>query len=324
MEVPNELGMTYYHDQLSSLGKRIYDRMLEQFRRGDFSGRLTLVTSEPLERVQEDCIKACRALVDDRPEIFFLGTECTFVNRFRTWLIIVEILYKPEIIRRIQYQFAKTLHKLTWGTDTLSLLERERLIYERVATQFRYMNNQDEVDHNVVGPVLLKEGVCEGLAALLIAALRKVGITCIKVCGKSRNFPQVPHAWCIAWIGSTPVHCDVTWDVTEERSLCMFAYFNLSDSQLEQDHILAYEYRMPICLSERYSFYSYYRYIVHSYLEVYHRIWSAQRRKEGHVYLDFAYVPRGGTLAETQRAIREVGIEQATLRTVHSKVLVEF
>ena len=67
------------------------------------------------------------------------------------------------------------------------MIERETLIYERIARSIAYTNNGDVRDHSIVGPVLLSTGVCEGKNALLLLCFRRIGIPCVKVYGRTKT-----------------------------------------------------------------------------------------------------------------------------------------
>lgn len=115
------------------------------------------------------------------------------------------VLYTPDQIGRIRYQLRRCLFQLVRGTAGLPPVEREILVYERIARRLTYINNGDVRDHNIVGPVLLSAGVCEGYNALLMLALRRVGLPCIKVYGVGKSGGG--HCWSVVWLEGEPVHC---------------------------------------------------------------------------------------------------------------------
>lgn len=106
-------------------------------------------------------------------------------------------------------------------------------------------------DHNIVGPVLLSAGVCEGYNALLMLALRRVGLPCIKVYGVGKSGGG--HCWSVVWLEGEPVHCDVTWD-KPSRGAVRFAYLNRSDCQIARDHGDFRRPGIPVCRSERWNY----------------------------------------------------------------------
>ena len=243
VKIPEKLGSEYYRGFLTRQGQAFYDRINAQLLRGDYSGKTTFSISNP-ETSASDCFAAYKAIRDDRPEFFFLGFQSEFTRRGRTGTLEYPILYAPEIIDRIRQQLRKKIFQIVRGTADLSMLEREALVYERIAKSIVYTNNGDVRDHSIVGPILLSAGVCDGQNALLLLCFRRIGIPCIKVYGRTKTGGW--HCWTIAWINGTPVHCDVTWDGTE-NGIVRFDYLNLSDDQISSDHYDFKCARVPEC-----------------------------------------------------------------------------
>lgn len=231
-KIPEKLGSEYYRGFLTRQGQAFYDRMNTQLLRGEYSGKTTFMISNP-ETASSDCFAAYKAIRDDHPEYFYLGFQSEFTRTGQTGTLKYPILYTEEIIGRVQKQLRKSISRITRTTAHLEILERETLVYERIAKMLTYKNNNDVRDHNIVGPVLLSSGVCEGQNALLMLAFRQIGVPCIKVYGKTKS--EGWHCWSIAWLKGTPVHCDVTWDGNKEGGV-RFDYFNLSDEQISNDH----------------------------------------------------------------------------------------
>lgn len=241
---PEKFGSTFYRALLSAEEQEIYDAMLARFTGGDYSGvfRIRPGKSEPVFR-------AHRALRDDHPELFWLGGQCSFV--LQTGEVRCTVLYSPEQIARIRSRLRRCLFQLVRGTAGLPAVEREILVYERIARRLTYINNDDVRDHNIVGPVLLSAGVCEGYNALLMLALRRVGIPCIKVYGTGKKGGG--HCWSVVWLEDEPVHCDVTWDKPTGGAV-RFAYLNRSDRQIARDHGDFVRPGIPACRSERWNY----------------------------------------------------------------------
>lgn len=183
------------------------------------------------------------------------------------------------------------------------MIDREILVYERISKKLAYSNHSDVRDHNIVGPVLLSSGVCEGHNALLLLCFRRIGIPCIKVYGRTNTDGW--HCWTIAWINGIPVHCDVTWDGTEE-GLVRFDYLNLSDNQISGDHYDFKCARVPECTSEALSYYSCRGLCVHSYSDLKARLKKDSQRGISPILIHFSYRPASGDcLKEAQRAFSE-------------------
>lgn len=250
MGAPRMLGNYYYRDQLNDQAQAFYDSILSRFHSQDYSGVIPLRVMQPAT-ISADCHAAFRAVRDDHPELFFLGTQYELTRKGDQATMKCDMLYTPDRIRRVQRQLTKRIWQITGDTSGLPQAERERIAYERIAKQLTYVNNDDHRDHNIVGPVLLSAGVCEGYNALLMLCLRWMGIPCIKVYGKSQKDRW--HCWSIVWIHGIPVHCDVTWDKPHNGTV-FFDYFNLSDDQISRDHFSFRADNIPGCTSEELNY----------------------------------------------------------------------
>ena len=245
---PEEMGKSFYRNTLNEQGKHFYDEMLAHFSESQ-AGEVSLTLFDR-DCSSKDAFAAGEALRNDRPELFFLGTRQWFYSEEKTKGILkYEILYSEEEFQMIRFHAKRVLRHILNDTQRMSLLHRECLIYERVADVAVYLDREEPHDHNIVAPILRRSGVCEGINALLLLALRMAGIPCIKVigCGKKSGGGQ---AWAMAWPdGRTPVHLDATWE-NHRKGEPSFRHFNLSDRQISEDHdAFAREY-LPRCQKE--------------------------------------------------------------------------
>lgn len=247
MEVPESLGARWYRDQLCPQSQDIYDRVHFQLARKDYSGKTSFPF--PSGTPCDIAFAAMRALRRDHPEFYFLGDwEVTRHPQAGTATLRYISYYSPEIIARIEPLLQRALRRYTHGIKSMSVLEREATIYERICTTLKYIDNDNASNYNITGPLLFGGGVCAGITDLLILCLRRSGIPCIRVRGKAGATAGL-HAWCVAYIGGVPVHLDPTWDLNEHG--CQFKYFNLSDRQIANfNH---FDYKSPRCPSEVYS-----------------------------------------------------------------------
>ncbi len=300
--VPDKFGATYYRGFLSVQGKAFYDKINAQLCLGDYSGETSLTIQYPASAAS-DCFAAYKALRDDHPEYFFLGFQSEFISRGLSATFKYPILYSTEIIDRINRQLRKNIYRMVRGTASLPLLERERVVYERIAKRMMYRDNNDVRDHNVVGPVLMSSGVCEGHNSLLMLCFRRLGIPCIKVYGRTKTDNW--HCWTIAWIDGCPVHCDVTWDGAEE-GFVSFDYLNLSDDKISVDHFDFKSSRIPVCEVDSFNYYLYKNLVVNSYVELRKRIRTDASDSTYPILVHFNYIPcREDYMNEVQRALQE-------------------
>ena len=263
--IPFDLGRCFYRNRLSLQGREFYDTLAEMAGRQlealtliitsgeikkstnyyedehDREARRQMAVSSlsayapvsDLRMIKIDLREAFWALRDDRPEFFFIGDKKPEYRLLgdRAELIIY-LLYTFEEMVRLQGLFIEKIGEVTAGTEKMSEILGERTIYKRITNQVSYVDHKDIRDHNAVGAVLKNEAVCEGCNALFMLCLRKAGIPCIKVYGKSRRHRA--HCWTVVWIDGAPKHCDATWDLSGQSG--GLRYFNLNDHQIRVDH----------------------------------------------------------------------------------------
>ena len=123
---PERFGSSFYRGLLPAAEQELYDAMLTRFEGGDYSGKLRLRTGE-----SEAVFRAYSALRDDHPELFWLGGRCAFTPQ--TGDMRCAVLYTPDQIGRIRYRLRRCLFQLVRGTAGLPPVEREILVYERIA-----------------------------------------------------------------------------------------------------------------------------------------------------------------------------------------------
>ena len=251
MSEPRALGRYFYGDRLPGQARRFYDVLDSRLAGGDYRAEVPL-TLEERDRADRDAFAACKALRHDRPEYFFLGRKMTFFYcGGREGRLRMQILYTPAEIETLKTTFRQKMLPLMAGTADKSLVQREELIYSRLARQLRYQNTRSEQEHNLVGPMLASRGVCEGQNALLLYCLSRAGVTCVQVLGKGR---AENHCWAMVWLNGEPVHCDVTWE-KPGKGVMLYRYFNLTDEQIARDHSGFAGQNLPACCTETYSYY---------------------------------------------------------------------
>lgn len=124
-------------------------------------------------------------------------------------------------------------------------------MYDRLVLQLTYKNTGQEHDHNIVAPVLKKQGVCEGFTCLFILAMRRIGIPCIRVSGFGHN---EHHCWNMVWLCGEPCHVDLTWEVCADGHI-MYRCFNLTDEEISRDHKIFTE-GLPPCTCTDYGWHN--------------------------------------------------------------------
>ena len=115
------------------------------------------------------------------------------------------------------------------------------------------MYDRDEIDkhlyrrnnHNIIGPLIERKAVCEGISLAYQYILNRFGIDCMTVSGRvlktEGQYYKEYHAWNVISLNKSNYHVDVTWD----RPIDIFgkkhpAYgYYCMPSKLFRDHICA-------------------------------------------------------------------------------------
>ncbi len=237
-KAPRNQGQYYYRDQLSLQGQWIYDALEAHCRRKDYRNQIQF-RMKRFDTFMKDISRAYQALRDDHPEYFYLGTQYRITIRGLEGTLEYRRIYHPDMIDRITLQLRRRICQLVRGTAYHTLEEQERMVYQRIAKMLTYDNQHGDCDHNVVGPILYRSGVCEGYNAMLLLCFRRLGIPCVKAFGKMSEERATWHCWTKLWLDEQEYHCDVTWDSGISGQV-PFQYFNLNEKQIRKDHILAF------------------------------------------------------------------------------------
>lgn len=242
----------YYYQRLRDAQARaIYWEMRNDIARGNVSGSFDLKQHNADSGTINAALDAAHALRMDRPDFFFLGNRRSASMIGTQVKLTYQSDYTPRqidwIIER-KNRFLKELERTAKGADDW---ETERKVYDAIANRCSYKDNHQPHDHNIVSLLLTNSAVCEGYSCMMILALRRMGIPCIRVSGESRG---ESHCWNIAWIDGRPSHLDVTWDVPVKGQV-PYRYFNLTDAEIRLDHRVMLP-NAPVCSSGDNSFFA--------------------------------------------------------------------
>ncbi|MBR5314235.1 MAG: hypothetical protein IKU45_02340 [Clostridia bacterium] len=127
--------------------------------------------------------------------------------------------------------------------DSMSEYEISKILHDKIAEHITYKNTNNA--NSVWGALVEGECVCEGYAELYQYLLYLNGISAHIVTGTSNG---IPHAWNVVRIDGKYYQTDVTWD--DRASGTVYDYFNITDEQMQNDHVYTYNgYPLPECNS---------------------------------------------------------------------------
>ena len=172
----------------------------------------------------------------DYPQHFWVDTSYRYAEAGGV-ITAIELSYTmsaqeaQQASRQVQAAAARILQ----GLEGLSEYEIEKRIHDALVSAVNYDTTQlKEYIHTLYGALINGEAVCDGYARAFQYLLYQVGIPCLLVTGESQG---EDHAWNIVEIGGQYYQVDVTWDDPDNGEPgVMYAYFNLTDELMAEDH----------------------------------------------------------------------------------------
>jgi len=233
----------YYETQLNDKQKEMYQKVL--------AGLLSLQEEfdVPFGSVDE-YLKIFTYIRKDHPILFYTNrfTLRTFSNPQRAVFIPQYINNKNYIERRINdvHNYLKRFDHIKDKSD----LEKLTYVYTYFTRTYTYDHSFRDYSYHILGPIVNKTAVCDGIARTMKLILDYLNVKCIYVTGRMinppPNMPNDNHAWNIVNIDGNFFHIDATWDLPERgKTTDYFRNFMLTDSQIRRTRII--ESRAPRC-----------------------------------------------------------------------------
>ncbi|MCL1827586.1 MAG: hypothetical protein FWG20_06030 [Candidatus Cloacimonetes bacterium] len=233
----------YYETHLNEKQKEIYRIVL--------AGVLRLKTDfeVPFSSIEEYS-SIFNYIRQDNPILFYVSnfTLKTYSNKKKCVFVPKYLHDKAYIIRRMQdieeYLFQFEIAK------NMSDLDKELYVYKFFTDSYVYDKRFRDSSYNILGPVMYKTAVCDGIAKSIKLVFDHIGLKCIYVTGKMINPPPEAntdgHAWNIVFIDDKAYHLDVTWDLPEQgKKAEYYTNLNLTDSEVKRTRII--ESKTPPC-----------------------------------------------------------------------------
>lgn len=221
----------YHFQQLNEGEKENYIRLAQGLRR--FEEEIYLEADQ-----EESLYKAYNALINDNPDIFWIGAFD--FEEITTDEILVRV-EQPDNVKQIYQDIQTKADQIVAQIPAGSDYDKVKYLYEYVILNTAYdldaENNQD------VRSVLFNQSsVCTGYAKTFQLLAEKAGIETIFVAGYIEGVSDYGHAWNMVKIGSYYYWVDPTWgDPVFEQT------FDLAESHIVPD--ISYRF---LCVPDRY------------------------------------------------------------------------
>ncbi len=238
---------TFHYDSLPEFLKKPYAAI----RKAMIADQDSVVVKKPLE------IDACgfiiESILNDNPQIFWLKSGCgIIVNGNTTTIRFMRNRFskdreriKAEITRNARIIFKKYIEGLK---DAYSI---ELAVHDVLSTKVTYDGTDMESSHSLVGPMLDKRGVCDGISKANAFLLNACGVDASIVTGKKRGSAG-NHAWNVVRIDREWYNEDVTFDLQEGSGVQTRFYLNMDDAMTSRTHELK---RTGMCRSRKQNHY---------------------------------------------------------------------
>ena len=245
-------GSYYYFSRLTDEQKKVYNAILSGIKTHSKKIKMPL---RPINEIS----KIFNYVLLDHPIIFYASSSFQQSSD----------LYKKKCIILPEYRFSRgdswaytnDVMKCLSAFDSVKNkndLEKEQYVHDFCLKNFNYDYSMGEHSHSILGLVLNKTAVCEGIAKFVKIAFDYLGVKSLVVSGKAKN-PALDggmegHAWNIVRINGMTYHLDVTFDMTIQEKTPRYDYFNLSDAEIKKDHVIVDD--VPACTTTANDYYT--------------------------------------------------------------------
>lgn len=243
------IEVTYGYDSLSDdeqkkcyndIGDAVYKISEETNDRDLYAVGKVLIESKDFS--EADMHIAINAYLEDHPEVFWISNQFSYGSiGNQTTLQLYSYLSGTECAKSIETFTEKIDSIMTSIPSGLNEYHLEKYIHNTLLDNCEYADGvKDSSDgweeFSAYGALVNGSAVCEGYSYAMNLLLSKVGIKSYYINGHGEN---TLHMWNVVNIDGNWYHLDATWN---DSSGSYYNYFNLSDEQVEKDHIIASTY----------------------------------------------------------------------------------
>ena len=193
----------------------------------------------------------------DNPLIFHTKTfsQTNYLNK-KKYGFKPNYKYPKQMMRSYKSTVLKFLQVFD-PIKTKSDADKELHVHDYCVKNFSYDYSFGEYAHNILGPVVHKTAVCEGIAKFAKLALDYLGVKSLVAIGRGdnpANGTTEGHAWNIVKLEDKTYHLDVTFDLCMSDNTIRYDYFNLCDEDIKRDHVITGD--VPKCMVSGSDYYT--------------------------------------------------------------------
>lgn len=197
-----------------------------------------------------EILSAGYAVLRDHPEFFYYKTSLKSYFDGNQVTLKFRLLYTPSEITtlktRIEHKLSEILNLIPRDACTW---EKERILFEYLQLNTTYTDDGAPERYNIIGALLNGQAVCEGISKAFAVLCHRIGIPCIVVFSKT-------HMWNLVNINGRLSNVDVTYTTNTPHTFCDYTYFNVSDSDMNNDEHCKELECIPNCLDNSNNYYA--------------------------------------------------------------------
>lgn len=249
----------YYYEQLNARDQGVYRKLLMCFQ--NMSEKCQLLGIHDINYVS----RMIEIIRRDYPGMFYLRSEYNYSKDALGLNLSFRYYYSRETAMQLERQISNFTEQFRRQIAT-----PDRSVYYRLLAIQMYLqrnvkydpvvaagNYGTQEDYTIIGPLIKKMGVCQGIAFTVKLLCDILRIKCIVVAGETRQLGiSGKHAWNMVWVDGKSYHMDLTGDLLKEKNaICKDRYFLVDDNLISVNHIWDRS-KYPVCRWSDLDYYS--------------------------------------------------------------------
>lgn len=236
-----------FYNVLDAFQKNIYDKIYE----GILQHKSVVIFWNPKQQIEQHFMdKIFFLLLADYPEIFYVDfPKTTYVFSEKAIIISISYIFNARKQKTFELRIARevaTLVEITKATCGNDKKQQLRYLYHYFVTNITYaadeLKSTDKCVlcriHSVLGSLLYRKAVCDGIARGFKLVLDELGIDNLIIRQNLMQGRAFSHEWNLILIGKEAWHFDITWEIAlySKSNQLLFRYYMLSEDEMQRMH----------------------------------------------------------------------------------------
>lgn len=181
------------------------------------------------------CWRIFKAVILDNPALFWVYFKLEYSEIQNG----CELRFRYNMNSEKKDEYNRKIEQISSGLfdsrikHCRSELKIEEIVHDYLASRVDYqMDMNYEHAHSLIGPLIYRKGVCEGISHAANYLLNCYGLRSTSIMGKTKNGGD--HMWNVVIIDGHAYHLDVTFDLSDSRRISR-EFFNRDDEFMRGD-----------------------------------------------------------------------------------------